>query len=96
MLAADILIGWSVTSTIQGVLACEIAMLGDQLYKQAQLGLHENKLKSKKKVNIDRYRVLIIQSPMGNYLHMNGRGGVGRFTYAAPGLAQQFLLIDSR
>ncbi len=49
LLAANVMIGWSVASTIQGVLACGIAVLGNQLYKQAQLGIYESKIKSTKK-----------------------------------------------
>ncbi len=49
LLAANVMIGWSVASTIQGVLACGIAVLGNQLYKQAQLGIYQSKIKSIKK-----------------------------------------------
>lgn len=49
LLAANVLLGWSVASAIQGVLACGIAVLGNQLYKQAQLRIQESHTSSKKK-----------------------------------------------
>ena len=44
----NVLIDWSIRSTIQGVLSCGISVLGNQLYKQAQLGVHENRVTKKK------------------------------------------------
>ena len=44
----NVLIDWSIRSTIQGVLSCGIAVLGNQLYKQAQLGVHESGFQKKK------------------------------------------------
>lgn len=43
LILANVLIGWSISATIQGILACGMAVLGNQLYKQAQIGLHQNK-----------------------------------------------------
>lgn len=51
MLAANVLLGWSVPAAIQGALACGIAVLGDQLYKQAKQGLHESKGKRRNKTD---------------------------------------------
>lgn len=48
ILSANVLLGWGIYSTIQGVLSCGIAVLGNQLYKQAQLGVHENRVTKKK------------------------------------------------
>mgnify|MGYP000042051577 FL=1 len=48
ILSANVLIDWSIRSTIQGVLSCGISVLGNQLYKQAQLGVHENRVTKKK------------------------------------------------
>lgn len=44
----NVLIDWSIRSTIQGVLSCGISVLGNQLYKQAQLGVHESGFQKKK------------------------------------------------
>ena len=48
ILSANVLLGWGIYSTIQGVLSCGIAVLGNQLSKQAQLGVHENRVTKKK------------------------------------------------
>ena len=48
ILSANVLLGWGIYSTIQGVLSCGISVLGNQLYKQAQLGVHENRVTKKK------------------------------------------------
>lgn len=48
ILSANVLLGWGIYSTIQGALSCGIAVLGNQLYKQAQLGVHENRVTKKK------------------------------------------------
>ena len=48
ILSANVLLGWGIYSTIQGVLSCGIAVLRNQLYKQAQLGVHENRVTKKK------------------------------------------------
>lgn len=45
---ANVLLGWGINSSIQGVLSCGIAVLGNQLYKQAQLGVHESGFQKKK------------------------------------------------
>ena len=39
VIAANLLLGFSVSSVIQGILACGVAVLGNQLYKQAQIGI---------------------------------------------------------
>jgi hypothetical protein len=39
IIASDLLLGFSISSVIQGILACGVAVLGNQLYKQAQIGL---------------------------------------------------------
>ena len=44
----NVLIDWSIRSTIQGVLSCGISVLGNQLYKQAQLGVHDSGFQKKK------------------------------------------------
>lgn len=44
----NVLIDWSIRSTIQGVLSCGISVLGNQIYKQAQLGVHESGVQKKK------------------------------------------------
>ena len=48
ILSANVLLGWGINSSIQGVLSCGIAVLGNQLYKQVQLGVHENRVTKKK------------------------------------------------
>lgn len=48
ILSANVLLGWGINSSIQGVLSCGIAVLGNQLYKQAQLGVHESGFQKKK------------------------------------------------
>jgi hypothetical protein len=50
IVAANFLLGCNVSSAIQGILACGIAVLGNQLYKQTQIGLsvvHDDSEKSK-------------------------------------------------
>ena len=39
IIAANLLLGFGISSVIQGILACGVAVLGNQLYKQAQIGL---------------------------------------------------------
>ena len=39
IVAANLLLGFSISSIIQGILACGVAVLGNQLYKQAQIGI---------------------------------------------------------
>ena len=48
ILSANVLLGWGINSSIQGVLSCGISVLGNQLYKQAQLGVHESGFQKKK------------------------------------------------
>ena len=48
ILSANVLLGWGINSSIQGVLSCGIAVLGNQLYKQAQLWVHESGFQKKK------------------------------------------------
>ena len=48
ILSANVLLGWGINSSIQGVLSCGISVLGNQLYKQAQLGVHESGVQKKK------------------------------------------------
>ncbi len=43
IISANLLIGLSISSGIQGILACGIAVLGNQLYKQTQIGLNKTK-----------------------------------------------------
>lgn len=49
VIGAILLLGLSVSSVIQGVIACGVAVLGNQLYKQAMNGLQETKKRSSKK-----------------------------------------------
>lgn len=51
IVAANVLQGWSVDSTLQGILSCGIAVLGDQLCKQARFGFQEQK--EKKNSNVE-------------------------------------------
>ena len=44
---ANMLMGWSIPATLQAIFACGVAVLGDQLYTQAQTGIQQTKEKHK-------------------------------------------------
>ena len=42
VVAANLILGWSMSASLEGVFACGLAMLGKQLYNQTQIGIRKD------------------------------------------------------